>query len=201
MARRIPFRPGALLEEARALGELMKQGWKPRRTIIYCAWDGEEPRLLGSTEWAEEHDEELRAARRGLHQYRRQRPRLSGHGRSHTLENFMNGVARDIEDPETKLIGLEAAAPARESNRPRPPKTGRKLRQRSDLRIGGSGFRLGLHGFHRPPGHRLAQPGLRRRRRAAASITPCTTISIGTRTLPTPISSMAGRWRKRSAPR
>ncbi|HWC75587.1 MAG TPA: M28 family peptidase, partial [Gemmatimonadales bacterium] len=42
-----------LLEEARAFGELLKQGWKPRRTIIYAAWDGEEPALLGSTEWVE----------------------------------------------------------------------------------------------------------------------------------------------------
>ncbi len=45
----------AIIEEARALGELVKSGWKPKRTIIYCAWDGEEPGLLGSTEWAEQH--------------------------------------------------------------------------------------------------------------------------------------------------
>jgi len=51
----------AVLEEARALGELVKSGWKPKRTIIYCAWDGEEPGLLGSTEWAEAHYDELRA--------------------------------------------------------------------------------------------------------------------------------------------
>ena len=49
-----------LLEEARALGELAKQGWKPKRTIIYASWDGEEPMLLGSTEWVEEHADELR---------------------------------------------------------------------------------------------------------------------------------------------
>ena len=49
-----------VLEEARVLGELMKQGWRPRRTIIYCAWDGEEPGLLGSTEWVEQHTDELR---------------------------------------------------------------------------------------------------------------------------------------------
>jgi Zn-dependent M28 family amino/carboxypeptidase len=49
----------ALLEEARALGTLLQQGWKPRRTIIYCAWDGEEEGLLGSTEWAEQHADEL----------------------------------------------------------------------------------------------------------------------------------------------
>ena len=51
----------AELEEARALGELRKQGWKPRRTIIYCAWDGEEPGLLGSTEWVETARRRVRA--------------------------------------------------------------------------------------------------------------------------------------------
>jgi len=43
----------ALLEEARGFSEILKQGWKPRRTIVYCVWDGEEQGLLGSTEWAE----------------------------------------------------------------------------------------------------------------------------------------------------
>ena len=51
----------AVLEEARLLGELHKQGWSPKRTVIYCAWDGEEPGLLGSTEWVEDHLDELRA--------------------------------------------------------------------------------------------------------------------------------------------
>src|ERR1035441_9105950 len=49
----------AMLEEARMLGVLHAHGWSPSRTIIYCAWDGEEPGLLGSTEWAEEHAVEL----------------------------------------------------------------------------------------------------------------------------------------------
>jgi N-acetylated-alpha-linked acidic dipeptidase len=47
------------MEEARAIGELAKTGWKPKRTLVYCAWDAEEPALLGSTEWAEHHKEEL----------------------------------------------------------------------------------------------------------------------------------------------
>ena len=53
-----------LMEEMRALGTLLKQGWKPKRTIIYCAWDGEEPGLLGSTEWAEAHADGTAAQRR-----------------------------------------------------------------------------------------------------------------------------------------
>ena len=49
----------AELEEARALGELRKQGWSPKRTIVYVAWDGEEQGLLGSTEWVEAHADDL----------------------------------------------------------------------------------------------------------------------------------------------
>jgi N-acetylated-alpha-linked acidic dipeptidase len=49
----------ALLEEAQAIGQLVKNGWRPKRTLVYCAWDGEEPGLLGSTEWVEDHADEL----------------------------------------------------------------------------------------------------------------------------------------------
>ena len=91
------------LEEARALGELLKQGWKPQRTIIYAFWDGEEPALLGSTEWAEFHADELK-------QHAVAYFNSDGNGRgffraegSHSLEAFINSVAKDVEDPETKL--------------------------------------------------------------------------------------------------
>src|SRR4249919_3543659 len=90
------------LEEARALGELLKQGWKPERTIIYCFWDGEEPGLLGSTEWAETHAAELK-------QHAVAYINSDGNGRglfraegSHSLENFVNSVMKDLDDPETK---------------------------------------------------------------------------------------------------
>src|SRR5262249_29844876 len=93
----------AMMEEARAFGELLKQGWKPKRTIIYCAWDGEEQGLLGSTEWAEEHSQELiqkAVAYINSDSNGRGFLRMSG---SHTLEQFINAVARDIEDPETRM--------------------------------------------------------------------------------------------------
>src|SRR5277367_2955204 len=93
----------AMLEEARALGELVKQGWRPKRTIIYCAWDGEEEGLLGSTEWAEAHDKELKQnAVMYFNSDGNGRGYLGMQG-SHSLEHFMNGVSRDIQDPETKL--------------------------------------------------------------------------------------------------
>src|SRR5436305_521670 len=92
-----------LLEEARAFGELLKQGWKPKRTIVYTVWDGEEPMLLGSTEWVEQHDAELREkAAIYINSDGNGRGFLGASG-SHTLEKFINGVAKDIEDPETKL--------------------------------------------------------------------------------------------------
>jgi N-acetylated-alpha-linked acidic dipeptidase len=124
----------ALLEEARALGLLLKQGWKPRRTIIYTAWDGEEPMLLGSTEWAETHAAELREhAAVYINTDSNDRGVLSMGG-SHSLEQFINGVARDIEDPETKMsvwqrAQLSAIAEAKSAD------DRNELRQRADLRI------------------------------------------------------------------
>jgi N-acetylated-alpha-linked acidic dipeptidase len=93
----------ALMEEARAFSELVKQGWKPKRTIIYCVWDGEEEGLLGSTEWAEEHADELKQrAAVYINSDSNSRGYLSMSG-SHSLEKFINGVARDIQDPEKNI--------------------------------------------------------------------------------------------------
>ncbi|HEX9754370.1 MAG TPA: transferrin receptor-like dimerization domain-containing protein [Gemmatimonadales bacterium] len=93
----------ALLEEARALGALRQQGWQPRRTIVYAAWDAEEPGLLGSTEWAEAHAEELRRkAVAYLNTDASGRGFLYAAG-SHSLERFVNEVAKEIPDPETGL--------------------------------------------------------------------------------------------------
>jgi N-acetylated-alpha-linked acidic dipeptidase len=49
----------ALLEAVHGIGELLKSGWKPKRTLVFCSWDGEEEGLMGSTEWAEQHESEL----------------------------------------------------------------------------------------------------------------------------------------------
>lgn len=128
----------ALLEEARSLGQLLKQGWKPKRTIIYAAWDGEEPMLLGSTEWAEEHADELR-------QHAVAYINTDGNGRgylmlegAHTLEHFMNSVAHDIQDPESGVSvwqrdELHSIAQAKS------PEDRKKIRDRADLRMGALG--------------------------------------------------------------
>ncbi len=127
----------ALMEEARGLGELLKQGWKPKRTIVYCVWDGEEEGLLGSTEWAEQHAEELRhKAAVYINSDSNGRGYLSMAG-SHSLEKFINGVARAIEDPEKKIPAWKRSQLSRIRNGSEEER--RDARQRSDLRIAALG--------------------------------------------------------------
>jgi N-acetylated-alpha-linked acidic dipeptidase len=93
----------ALLEEARGFGAMLKTGWRPRRTIVFAAWDGEEPMLLGSTEWAEAHAEELtRNAVAYLNTDGNGRGALDVQG-SPSLARMLTEVAQGITDPETKL--------------------------------------------------------------------------------------------------
>jgi N-acetylated-alpha-linked acidic dipeptidase len=125
------------LEEARGLGEMLKQGWKPQRTIIYCWWDGEEPALLGSTEWVEFHAEELK--KHAVAYFN-----SDGNGRgyfraegSHSLENFVNNVVKDVQDPETgmsvwkraRLVDILRATPEARA----------ELKTRPDTRFGALG--------------------------------------------------------------
>jgi N-acetylated-alpha-linked acidic dipeptidase len=91
----------ALMGEAKAIGELVKQGWRPKRTLVYLSWDAEEPMLLGSTEWAELHATELQE--KGLVYVNSDgngRGFLSAAG-SHSLQHLINSVAADVSDPET----------------------------------------------------------------------------------------------------
>lgn len=106
----------ALMEEARAVSELVKTGWKPKRTIIYCGWDGEEPGLIGSTEWAEHHAQELQQKTVAY-------INSDGNGRgflyaqgSHTLEQLVSDVARDVTDPQTGVSILERRKSALAAN-------------------------------------------------------------------------------------
>jgi N-acetylated-alpha-linked acidic dipeptidase len=127
----------AELEEARALGMLHAQGWRPKRTIIYAAWDGEEPGLLGSTEWVETHASELAA-----HAVAYINSDTNGRGYfgvegSHILERFINGVGRDIEDPETKQNVMKRAQLATIRNASSDDR--REAREREDQRIGALG--------------------------------------------------------------
>jgi len=93
----------SLMEEAKAFGQLAKQGWKPKRTLVYLSWDGEEPGLLGSTEWVEEHADELHAkAILYLNSDSNERGFLFAGG-NHSLRHLVASVASDVTDPETKV--------------------------------------------------------------------------------------------------
>jgi N-acetylated-alpha-linked acidic dipeptidase len=127
----------ALLEEARAVGELTKTGWKPKRTIVYAAWDAEEPGLLGSTEWVEMHAEELiQKAVVYINTDSNGRGFL-GIGGSHTLEKFINQVAQDIPDPQTKMTVWQRTRAQQLVNGSATTK--KELLERNDLRIGALG--------------------------------------------------------------
>ena len=126
-----------VLEEARALGDLAKQGWRPKRTLIYAAWDGEEQGLLGSTEWVEAHDKDLR-------EHAVAYVNSDGTGRgffnpsgSHLLERLVNGVARDVEDPDTKESVWKRAQARAIARGSREEKS--EARSRSDLRMSALG--------------------------------------------------------------
>jgi N-acetylated-alpha-linked acidic dipeptidase len=91
----------AMMAEAKAIGELARTGWKPKRTLVYLSWDAEEPMLLGSTEWAEQHADELK--QKGLIYIN-----TDGNGRgflgaegSHSLQSMVSDVAKDVVDPQT----------------------------------------------------------------------------------------------------
>ncbi len=127
----------AVLEEARMLGELHKQGWTPKRTIIYCAWDGEEPGLLGSTEWVETHLADLQKHAVAY-------INSDGNGRgyfhasgSHDLEHFINDVVRDVNDPEKNISVWQRAHLWRIQRANTEDRS--ELRKRADFRIGSLG--------------------------------------------------------------
>jgi N-acetylated-alpha-linked acidic dipeptidase len=100
---------GAVAEfaEARAIGGLLKSGWRPRRTLVYASWDAEEPGLVGSTEWVETHAPELQAkAVLYLNSDENARGFLDAGG-SDSLQHFLNQVAGAVKDPE---VGVSVQA-------------------------------------------------------------------------------------------
>ena len=102
----------ALLEEARAVSELTKSGWRPRRTIVYAAWDGEEQGLLGSTEWVEDHAAELREKAVAYINSDSNSRGFFGAGGSHALERVVNEAMRDVRDPKKGVTVAERALAA-----------------------------------------------------------------------------------------
>ncbi|HET9391298.1 MAG TPA: transferrin receptor-like dimerization domain-containing protein [Steroidobacteraceae bacterium] len=96
----------AMMAEAKAIGALLKSGWRPKRTLVYASWDGEEPGLLGSTEWAETHADELQhKAVLYLNSDTNSRGFLRAGG-SHSLQHLANDVGAGVTDPETHVSTL-----------------------------------------------------------------------------------------------
>ena len=127
----------AVMAEARVVGELVKGGWKPKRTIVYAAWDAEEPGLLGSTEWVETYAGLLnRRAAVYINSDGNGRGFLRAGG-SHTLEKFVNQVAREVVDPQKNIPVADRLRALRMiRGGPEEQETARK---RSDLRIAALG--------------------------------------------------------------
>ena len=97
-----------VLEEARAMGVLLQRGWRPKRTIVYCAWDAEEPGLLGSTEWVEQHAAELKEKAVAYINTDSTGKGWFSAGGSHSLERLVNDVARTVRMPGSELTLWQA---------------------------------------------------------------------------------------------
>ena len=93
----------SMLDEAKALGDLLKTGWKPKRTIVYCSWDGEEPGLIGSTEFAEDHDKELQQKAVVYINSDDNGRGFVNAGGSHALEHFVDEITQNVTDPQTNV--------------------------------------------------------------------------------------------------
>src|SRR5450432_247437 len=110
----------SMLEEAKAVGEMVKSGWKPKRSIVYCSWDGEEPALLGSTEWVEDHAALLQQnAVLYINSDGCGRGFLRAGG-SHALQGLADEVAKNITDPQTRVSVYERMKAREIGNAPSP---------------------------------------------------------------------------------
>jgi len=96
-----------LLEEAKAIGKMVKDGWKPKRSLVYCSWDGEEPGLIGSTEWVEDHEMELKQKAVAY-------INSDGNGRgflfaagSNAFEPMIYEISKEVDDPQTHVSVFE----------------------------------------------------------------------------------------------
>ena len=128
----------SMLEEAKSIGDLLKTGWKPDRTLVYCAWDGEEPALLGSTEWVEEHEKELQQkAVVYINSDNNERGFLFAEG-SHALEPLMDEIAKSVIDPQTNVSVFERAK-AHDAISTTNTEAREKILAEKDLKLGAMG--------------------------------------------------------------
>jgi N-acetylated-alpha-linked acidic dipeptidase len=124
----------ALMETARGLAELLKTGWRPKRTIVIASWDGEEWGLLGSTEWVEKHQAELATKAVAYINSDSTGKGWLGMEGSHSLQTFVNEVARDVQDPRGSSKSVLEAKRARDIDQARTDEARARL-QHGDLAI------------------------------------------------------------------
>lgn len=128
----------ALLEEAKSIGNMLSNGWKPDRTLVYCAWDGEEPGLLGSTEWVEEHEKELQQkAVVYINSDDNGRGFLYAEG-SHALEPLMDEISKEVIDPQTN-VSVFARRKANEAISAKSTEAKKKIMDGKDLKLDAMG--------------------------------------------------------------
>jgi N-acetylated-alpha-linked acidic dipeptidase len=123
----------AMLAEAKAVAALARDGHRPLRTIIYGAWDAEEPGLIGSTEWVEDHAEQLREHAVAYLNTDGSARGFLGIGGSHVLERYLNQVADDVKDPMVDITLKERSRANRMVNGDAKEKA--EAKDRRDLRI------------------------------------------------------------------
>ena len=129
----------ALMETARTLAEMVKQGWQPKRTIVFASWDAEEWGLIGSTEWGEKYRDEIRGKTVAYFNTDSNRAGVLSFAGSHTLERFLNEVAHSIIDPNSgqslwTVMKEKAVKQAGDDDAKK-----KELDSRRDLRIGALG--------------------------------------------------------------
>jgi len=132
----------ALLNEAQSLGALAKTGWKPKRTLVYASWDAEEPGLIGSTEWAEEHADELQKKAVVYVNSDTNGKGFLGAEASHDLQRLVNQVSADVPDPETHIsVGarLRAGVQVEALTNPRMEKDAKAAASGADIPVGALG--------------------------------------------------------------
>ena len=169
----------AMLEEARMLGELHAHGWTPRRTIIYCAWDGEEPGLLGSVEWVETHLDELQKhAVAYINSDSNERGFLLPGG-TQDLQNFISGVARGRRRSGDAFVVVSALASVQHPQGEECRGTQRSSQAQRSCRARAR-RRLRLHRFPRFRRNFHVESRVSETKTMAPSTTQSTTTFIGT---------------------
>ncbi len=116
----------AMLETVHGLGQLLKSGWKPKRTIVFGSWDAEEEGLIGSTEWGEDHAQELGNAAAYFNMDVAVSGKKFGASSVPTLKEFIREIAKAVPSPQGGTVydqWKKTSDPNAEGNHPKESST------------------------------------------------------------------------------